>query len=117
MLNYIIRRLFLIVPTLVGIVIINFLIIQGAPGGPVEQTLAKIQGTDVEATARVSGSSQGETVPGLAQPGPSQVGRATEDPKGASCNRRLRRATEQWAEPNPQPEKYPCRGSNPGPPA
>ena len=54
MLNYIIRRLFLIIPTLVGIVIINFLIIQGAPGGPVEQTLAKIQGTDVEATARVS---------------------------------------------------------------
>ena len=69
MLNYIIRRLFLIIPTLIGIVIINFLIIQGAPGGPVEQTLAKIQGTDVEATARVSGSSQGETVPGLAQPG------------------------------------------------
>ena len=35
MLNYIIRRLFLIIPTLIGIVIINFLIIQGAPGGPV----------------------------------------------------------------------------------
>jgi microcin C transport system permease protein len=69
MLNYIIRRLFLIIPTLIGIVIINFIVVQGAPGGPVEQTLAKIQGTDVEATARVSGSSQGETVPGWATPG------------------------------------------------
>ena len=69
MLNYIIRRLILIVPTLIGIVIINFVIVQTAPGGPVEQTLAKIQGTDVDATARVSGSSQGETVPGVEQRG------------------------------------------------
>ena len=64
MLAYIIRRLLLVVPTLLGIVVVNFIIIQLAPGGPVEQTLAKIQGTDLEATARVSGSNQGETVGG-----------------------------------------------------
>src|SRR5947207_2357227 len=40
MLAYILRRLLLIVPTLVGIMVTNFVIIQGAPGGPVEQTLA-----------------------------------------------------------------------------
>jgi microcin C transport system permease protein len=60
MLAYIIRRLLLIVPTLLGIMIINFVIIQAAPGGPVEQILAQIEGTAVGATARVSGGSGGE---------------------------------------------------------
>ena len=56
MLAYIIRRLLLIIPTLFGIMVINFLIIQAAPGGPVEQMIAKIKGTSVAATERVSGS-------------------------------------------------------------
>ncbi len=55
MLSYIIRRLLLIIPTLFGIMVINFVIIQAAPGGPVEQIIAQIEGTAVEATARVSG--------------------------------------------------------------
>lgn len=61
MLAYILRRLALIIPTLFGIMVINFIIIQAAPGGPVEQMIAKIQGLDVSATARIAGSSQGET--------------------------------------------------------
>ncbi|WP_022956070.1 microcin C ABC transporter permease YejB [Perlucidibaca piscinae] len=44
MLNYIIRRLLLMIPTLFGLLLINFLIIQAAPGGPVERTLAQLQG-------------------------------------------------------------------------
>lgn len=40
MLAYIIRRLLLIIPTLFGILLINFIIIQAAPGGPVEQAIA-----------------------------------------------------------------------------
>ena len=52
---YIIRRLLLIVPTLFGIMVINFAIVQFAPGGPVEQLVAQLRGTDVSATARVSG--------------------------------------------------------------
>ena len=55
MLAYIIRRLLLIIPTLFGIMIINFMVIQTAPGGPVEQIIAQIQGTAVDATARVTG--------------------------------------------------------------
>ena len=55
MFAYILRRLALIVPTLFGIMVVNFIIVQAAPGGPVEQMLAKIQGTAIEATARVSG--------------------------------------------------------------
>ncbi len=56
MLSYALRRLLLIVPTLFGIMVINFIIVQSAPGGPVEQALAKIKGNSVEATARVSGT-------------------------------------------------------------
>ena len=42
MLAYIFRRLLLIIPTLFGILLINFVIIQAAPGGPVEQMLSLI---------------------------------------------------------------------------
>jgi microcin C transport system permease protein len=55
-LAYILRRLLLIIPTLFGIMVVNFVVIQAAPGGPVEQLIAQISGTAVEATARVSGS-------------------------------------------------------------
>ncbi len=41
---YIIRRLLLIVPTLLGIMLINFALVQFVPGGPVEQAIARIQG-------------------------------------------------------------------------
>ena len=41
---YIIRRLLLIIPTLVGIMLINFALVQFVPGGPVEQAIARIQG-------------------------------------------------------------------------
>jgi len=60
MLAYIIRRLLLIIPTLFGIMVLNFVIIQAAPGGPVEQMLAQIQGEAVDATARVSGTNSSE---------------------------------------------------------
>ncbi|NQV48720.1 MAG: microcin C ABC transporter permease YejB [Rhodospirillaceae bacterium] len=60
MLAYILRRLMLIVPTLLGIMVVNFIIVQAAPGGPVEQVIAKLQGLNVEATARVSGTSSAE---------------------------------------------------------
>ena len=52
---YLLRRLLLLVPTLVGIVAINFAIVQLAPGGPVEQALAELKGRGVGATARMSG--------------------------------------------------------------
>ena len=61
MFAYIIRRLVLIVPTLVGIMVLNFFIVQIAPGGPVEQVIAQLSGTAVEATARISGSQLGES--------------------------------------------------------
>ncbi|MGQ7845433.1 microcin C ABC transporter permease YejB [Granulosicoccus sp. 3-233] len=55
MLAYILRRLLLIIPTLLGIMIINFVVIQFAPGGPVEQVLAEMQGNAADATSAFSG--------------------------------------------------------------
>ncbi|HYF87186.1 microcin C ABC transporter permease YejB [Azospirillum sp.] len=60
MLAYIIRRLLLIIPTLFGIMVINFLIVQIAPGGPIEQMIARVQGTAVEATSRIGGTAGGD---------------------------------------------------------
>src|SRR5579864_9567255 len=57
MLSYIARRLLLMIPTLFGIMTINFFIVQAAPGGPVERTIAEIKGTATEATARITGGS------------------------------------------------------------
>ena len=58
MLGYILKRLLLIIPTLLGIIFLNFVIVQIAPGGPVEQMIAELQGTAVDATARLSGFSE-----------------------------------------------------------
>lgn len=55
MLVYILRRLALIPLTLLGIIAINFAIVQIAPGGPVEQVLAQLKDTAVSATARLGG--------------------------------------------------------------
>lgn len=60
MLAYIIRRLLLIIPTLLGILTLNFFIIQAAPGGPVEQMIAQLEGLEAGATARIGGGTQAE---------------------------------------------------------
>jgi microcin C transport system permease protein len=56
MATYLLKRILLIVPTLFGIMVISFAIIQFAPGGPVERVIAQLSGTDVSATARIGGS-------------------------------------------------------------
>lgn len=57
MLNYILRRLMLIIPTLFGIMLINFIIVQAAPGGPVEKMLAQMQGLESDLESRMGGAS------------------------------------------------------------
>ncbi|NKB71453.1 MAG: microcin C ABC transporter permease YejB [Candidatus Latescibacteria bacterium] len=83
MLAYIVRRLLLIVPTLFGIMVINFIVIQAAPGGPIEQLIAQLQGHDFGATSRVSGTGQGENLQGR-QGGPqSSSGSGSDKYRGA----------------------------------
>ncbi|MGE0847580.1 MAG: microcin ABC transporter permease, partial [Flavobacteriaceae bacterium] len=67
---YIIRRLLLMIPTLLGIMLVSFVIIQFAPGGPVEKVIAQLQGTDVSATARIGGAGGGD----LGNQSPSAAG-------------------------------------------
>ncbi|MEQ8246547.1 MAG: microcin C ABC transporter permease YejB [Alphaproteobacteria bacterium] len=66
---YILRRLLFIVPTLFGIMVINFAVVQFAPGGPVEQIIAQVTGTAVDATARISGAGGGDAPQAQAQQG------------------------------------------------
>ena len=56
--NYILKRLLLIPLTLLGILFLNFVIIQLAPGGPVEYMLAKYQGMNTDAKSSISSTTQ-----------------------------------------------------------
>ena len=76
MASYILRRLLLMIPTLIGIMIVNFGIVQFAPGGPVERIIAQLSGTDVSATARFSGGAGGDF--GANQAQQSQPGNANQ---------------------------------------
>ena len=74
--SYIFRRLLLMVPTLFGVLLLTFVVIQFVPGGPVEQMVTQLQGRD----------SGGE---GAAQAGAGYRGRQGVDPERIEEIRRL----------------------------
>src|SRR6202451_4721975 len=53
---YIVRRILLMFPTLLGILFVSFVVVQFAPGGPVERVIAQLSGADTGGTSRISGS-------------------------------------------------------------
>ena len=57
---YILKRILLMIPTLIGIMLMTFAVIQFVPGGPVEQVIAKMQGNDTDSTGRISGNTGNE---------------------------------------------------------
>ena len=57
---YILRRILLMIPTLFGIMVVAFVVVQFAPGGPVERVIAQLSGADTGATSRISGSAGGD---------------------------------------------------------
>src|SRR5437868_3302060 len=57
---YLLRRLLLVIPTLFGIIAINFAVVQFAPGGPVEQMIAELKGRSGNSIQRLTGGG-GET--------------------------------------------------------
>jgi microcin C transport system permease protein len=80
---YIVRRLLFMIPTLFGIMLVAFVVVQFAPGGPVEQVIAKLTGADTGATSRISGSPSGDfSNRGIAQGG-GQVDAVTSKYRGA----------------------------------
>src|SRR6202790_172741 len=52
---YIARRILLMLPTLLGILFVSFVVVQFAPGGPVERVIAQLSGADTGGTSRISG--------------------------------------------------------------
>ena len=57
---YILRRILFMIPTLLGIMLVSFVVVQFAPGGPVERVISQISGSDTGATSRISGSQSGD---------------------------------------------------------
>src|SRR5215510_10007148 len=60
MASYILRRILFMIPTLFGIMLVSFVVVQFAPGGPVERVIAQLSGSDTGATSRISGSARGD---------------------------------------------------------
>ena len=52
---YIARRILLMIPTLLGILFVSFVVVQFAPGGPVDRVIAQLSGADTGGTSRISG--------------------------------------------------------------
>ena len=62
---YLLRRLVLVIPTLFGIITINFAVVQFAPGGPVEQMLAELRG-QTQTLSRITGGGSDVAQPSAA---------------------------------------------------
>ncbi len=80
---YIIRRLLLMIPTILGIMLVSFVVVQFAPGGPVERVIAQLSGADTGAASRIGGSSSGDFGARGQMQGASQLDAATSKYRGA----------------------------------
>jgi microcin C transport system permease protein len=80
---YIIRRLLFMIPTLFGIMLVSFAVIQFAPGGPIERIIAQLSGSDTGATSRISGSPSGDFAGRGQMQGNSQFDAANSKYRGA----------------------------------
>src|SRR5262247_4301581 len=80
---YIVRRLLFMIPTLLGIMLVSFLVVQFAPGGPVERVIAQLSGSDTGATSRISGSQGGDFSGRGQMQGGSQMDATTSKYRGA----------------------------------
>jgi len=105
---YIIRRILFMVPTMFGIMLVAFVVVQFAPGGPVEQVIAKLTGADTGATSRISGSAGGDFGSrGMAQ-GASQVDSTTSKYRGAQGldPEFIKKLEKQFGFDKPAPERF-----------
>jgi microcin C transport system permease protein len=83
MATYVLRRILFIIPTLFGIMLISFLVVQFAPGGPVERVIAQLSGSDTGATSRISGSQSGDFTARGQSPGASGLDAVSSKYRGA----------------------------------
>jgi microcin C transport system permease protein len=69
--TYILRRILLMIPTLFGIMLVSFVVVQFAPGGPIERIIAQLSGADTGGASRVSGPSSDFGARGQMRSGPA----------------------------------------------
>src|SRR5947209_4972870 len=79
---YIIRRLLLMIPTVLGIMLVSFAVVQFAPGGPIESIIARLSGADTGASSRTGGGAGGDFGARGTQPG-TQLDAVTSKYRGA----------------------------------
>jgi len=70
---YIVRRILFMIPTLFGIMLVSFVVVQFAPGGPIERIIAQLSGADTGATSRISGSQSDFAARGALRGGPQDA--------------------------------------------
>jgi microcin C transport system permease protein len=70
---YILRRVLLMIPTLLGIMLISFTVVQFAPGGPIERIIAQLSGADTSGASRMSGPSSDFGARGQVRSGPADA--------------------------------------------
>src|SRR4030081_4142958 len=80
---YIVRRLLFMIPTLLGIMLVSFVVVQFAPGAPVERVIAQLSGSDTGASSRIPGSGQGGDFGGRGAQGGSAVDSTSSKYRGA----------------------------------
>src|SRR5207244_6782896 len=80
---YIVRRLLFMIPTLLGIMLVSFVVVQFAPGGPVERVIAQLCGSDTGAGSRIPGSGAGGDFGGRGAQGGSSVDASSSKYRGA----------------------------------
>ena len=71
------------IPTLLGIMLVSFVVVQFAPGGPVERVIAQLSGSDTGASSRIPGSGQGGDFGGRGAQGGSAVDAGISKYRGA----------------------------------
>ncbi|HVY51613.1 MAG TPA: microcin C ABC transporter permease YejB [Devosia sp.] len=85
---YVVRRILLMIPTLLGIMAVSFLVTQFAPGGPVEELISRLTNNNVAATAAVTNSGADVTLPGANPKGSlTKAGTSGGQPGDASAYR------------------------------
>jgi microcin C transport system permease protein len=101
---YIVRRLLLMIPTLLGILLVSFVVVQFAPGGPVERVIAQLSGND---TSRIPGGGGGDFGGGRGQGG-SSVDAGSSKYRGAQGldPEFIKRLEKQFGFDKPAPERF-----------
>ncbi len=105
---YIIRRLLFMIPTMFGIMLVAFVVVQFAPGGPVEQVIAKLSGADTGATSRISGAPGGDFAGRGMAPGAAQADAVSSKYRGAQGldPEFIKKLEKQFGFDKPAPERF-----------